>query len=90
MIRAIYRWHIQPGKEEAFVSAWMEGTQCIRAHVRGAHGSLLLRNHGNPLEFIAIARWESLHDWQTLPILGCRTSGRFTASQLLVPLLLLR
>jgi heme-degrading monooxygenase HmoA len=64
MIRAIYRWEVQPGAEEAFVAAWTQGTEVIRGRVKGAHGSVLLRNRNKPSEFIAIARWESFADWQ--------------------------
>jgi heme-degrading monooxygenase HmoA len=64
VIRAIYRWHVQPGKEDTFVAAWMQGTQAIRDTIKGAQGSVLLRSHHQPAEFIAVARWESLEDWQ--------------------------
>ena len=64
MIRAIYRWQVKSGEEHTFVSAWSRGTQAIRAKVKGAQGSVLLRNHCRPSEFIAIARWDSLEDWQ--------------------------
>lgn len=64
MIRAIYRWEVQPGAEDAFVAAWTQGTEVIRGRVKGAHGSVLLRNRNKPSEFIAIARWESFADWQ--------------------------
>ena len=64
MIRAIYRWQVQPGGEAIFVAAWRHGTRAIRARIRGAQGSVLLRNHQQPAEFIAIARWDSVEDWQ--------------------------
>ena len=64
MIRVIYRWEVQPGAEEAFVEAWTQGTEVIRGRVKGAYGSVLLRNRKKPSEFIAIARWESFADWQ--------------------------
>jgi heme-degrading monooxygenase HmoA len=64
MIRAIYRWQVQPGEEDTFVAAWSQGTRAIRARIKGAQGSLLLRNHRKPSEFIAVARWDSLEDWQ--------------------------
>ena len=38
MIRAIYRWQVQPGTEDAFVQAWMWGTRAIRTKVKGARG----------------------------------------------------
>jgi heme-degrading monooxygenase HmoA len=64
MIRAIYRWQVQPGQEDAFVAAWSRGTQAIRGQIKGAQGSMLLRSHEQPTEFIAIAQWDSLEDWQ--------------------------
>lgn len=64
MIRAIYRWQVQPGTEEAFVQAWMRGTQAIRAKVKGAQGSRLLRNRREPSQFVAVARWDSFEAWQ--------------------------
>jgi heme-degrading monooxygenase HmoA len=63
MIRAIYRWQVQPGYEDTFVAAWVRGTQAIRGQIKGAQGSVLLRSHEQPAEFIAIAQWESLADW---------------------------
>jgi heme-degrading monooxygenase HmoA len=68
MIRAIYRWHVQPGAEDTFIAAWNHGTRAIRARIRGAQGSVLIRNHSQPREFIAVARWDSLEDWQAFSI----------------------
>jgi heme-degrading monooxygenase HmoA len=64
MIRALYRWQVQPGAEDAFVQAWMRGTRAIRQKVKGAQGSRLLRNRREPSEFVAVARWDSFEDWQ--------------------------
>jgi heme-degrading monooxygenase HmoA len=77
MIRAIYRWSVRPGKEDTFVAAWSEGTQWIRTQIRGAQGSLLLRNHSKPMEFIAVARWDSLADWQAFSRAGLPDVGAF-------------
>jgi heme-degrading monooxygenase HmoA len=63
MIRTIYRWQVKPGCEGAFVKAWLRGTQIIRATVKGARGSVLLRNHTNPSAFQAIAWWDSFEAW---------------------------
>jgi heme-degrading monooxygenase HmoA len=51
---------VHPGHEDVFAQAWARGTRIIRATVQGARGSLLLRSHKRPSEFLAIARWESL------------------------------
>jgi heme-degrading monooxygenase HmoA len=64
MIHAVYRWTVKPGEEGRFRRAWAEGTRIIRAHVRGAGGSLLLQKRGDPTVFMAIAQWESFEDWQ--------------------------
>jgi heme-degrading monooxygenase HmoA len=68
MIRVIYRWQVQPGEEDTFIAAWNRGTRVIRAKIKGALGSVLLRNHQQPEEFMAVARWESLEDWQAFSI----------------------
>ena len=68
MIRAIYRWEVQPGAEETFITAWSHGTRAIRTWIKGAYGSVLIRNRQRPSEFIAVARWESLEDWQAFSI----------------------
>jgi heme-degrading monooxygenase HmoA len=64
MIRAIYRWRVKPGEEGRFVKAWSQGTDAIRERVKGARGSLLLRDRREPSESVAIARWDSFEDWQ--------------------------
>lgn len=35
MIRAIYRWEVQPGAEETFIDAWSRGTEVIRGARQG-------------------------------------------------------
>jgi heme-degrading monooxygenase HmoA len=64
VIQVIYRWKVQAGQEEAFTRAWTRGTRAIRSQCRGAHGSVLLRSHRNPAEFVGVASWESLADCQ--------------------------
>lgn len=64
MIRVMYRWKVNPGQEAVFAKAWTQGTKLIRATVKGARGSLLLQSRKNPCEFVAIARWVSVEDWQ--------------------------
>ena len=59
----IYRWQVTPGQEEAFVAAWIQGTRVIRGQIKAAQGSVLLRNRGNPSEFIAIAQWDNFEAW---------------------------
>ncbi len=64
MVRAIYRWRVKPGEEEKFIQAWIQGTAAIRAQVKGAGGSLLMRSHHEASEFMALACRHSMEDWQ--------------------------
>ena len=64
MVRAIYRWRVKPGEEEKFIRAWTQGTAAIRAKVIGAGGSLLMRSRHDRSEFMALACWNSIEDWQ--------------------------
>ena len=64
MIHAVYRWQVTPGEERQFIRAWAEGTRAIRAQVKGAGGSLLMRQRDDPTAFMAVAQWESFEDWQ--------------------------
>jgi heme-degrading monooxygenase HmoA len=65
MIRAIYRWRVDPECEEAFVSWWHQGTIRIRSSQPGAVGSTLLRADSDQNQYVAIARWESVEDLTT-------------------------
>jgi heme-degrading monooxygenase HmoA len=60
MIRAIYRWQVDPEREGAFVSWWHEGTVRIRSSQSGTMGSTLLRTDSDRSQYVAIARWESV------------------------------
>src|SRR5438046_10115912 len=64
MLRVIYRWRVKAGEEDVFIRAWMQGTAAIRAQVKGAGGSLLMRSRHDPSEFMALACWPSCEDWQ--------------------------
>src|SRR5262245_63807932 len=64
MVRAIYRWSVKSGEEEKFIQAWTQGTAAIRAKVIGAGGSLLMRSRHDRSEFMALACWNSIEDWQ--------------------------
>lgn len=63
-MRAVYRWRVEPGQEDAFTAAWARATKAIRANVKGARGSMLLRSRRDPAEFIATARWDGFEDWR--------------------------
>jgi antibiotic biosynthesis monooxygenase len=64
MVRAVYRWRVKAGEEEKFIQAWTRGTAAIRAKVKGAGGSLLMRSRHDLSEFMALACWNSMEDWQ--------------------------
>ncbi len=63
-MRAVYRWRLKPGEEDAFAKAWAQATKTIRSKVKGARGSMLLRSRRDPAEFMASARWDSFQDWR--------------------------
>lgn len=64
MIQVIYRWRVKEGQEKAFTRAWTQGTRAIRSTCKGAYGSVLLRSHRQPSEYVGIATWERLEDVQ--------------------------
>jgi hypothetical protein len=49
----LFEWTVQPGREDAFESAWEEATLELRA--LGSQGSALFRGEGG--ELIGFARW---------------------------------
>jgi heme-degrading monooxygenase HmoA len=59
MVHVVYRWTVKPGEAKRFCRAWADGTRTIRAHVRGAGGSLLLQKRDDPTVLMAIAQWDS-------------------------------
>lgn len=71
MIQVIYRWRVQEGQEKRFTRAWSQGTRAIRSSFKGAHGSVLLRSHRNPSEYVGIASWACVEDvrafWHSKP-----------------------
>jgi heme-degrading monooxygenase HmoA len=64
MIRVLYSFQIKPGLEKDFVVAWEQVTRTIRTTVKGARGSLLTRDAGDPQQYVGIARWETMADFQ--------------------------
>ncbi len=65
MIRVVYRWRVQKSDESNFRTAWAKATTSIRESTLGARGSVLLQSQQDPTEFVTIARWDKLKDWQT-------------------------
>lgn len=64
MIRVVYKWKVKKEDEAKFKAAWAKTTTAIRASTPGARGSFMLQSHQEPTEFITIARWDKLEDWQ--------------------------
>jgi len=64
MVRIIYRWRVQEADQSKFKAAWANATTAIRDSTVGARGSVLLQSHRDPTEYITIARWDKIEDWQ--------------------------
>lgn len=55
MFVVIYRWRIQPGREQDFIAQWRSITD--RGHAAGSGGSSLFKDGSGV--WVAIARWSS-------------------------------
>lgn len=64
MIRVIYRWKVKEEDQAQFRAAWAKTTTGIREKTLEARGSILLHSQDKPTEFITMARWDRLEDWQ--------------------------
>ena len=64
MIRIIYSWKVEKGKQEAFIETWKRTTNSIHKEVKGARGSFMLQNDQYPEEIKTVARWDALDDWK--------------------------
>ena len=64
MIQVIYRWQVPADSRDAFIAAWAETTQQIRATTKGARGSLCIVGVDDPTEIITIAQWDELDQWR--------------------------
>lgn len=65
MVRVIYRWRVKESNQAKFKAVWSKTTNLIKEQISGARGSVLLQSHQDPCEFITIARWDKLEDWQS-------------------------
>ena len=63
MIRVMYSWQVQPGCEDVFVQGWVQGTNAIRATIKGARESGLWQHRTDPSVFMALTRWDKFEDW---------------------------
>ena len=61
MIAILYRWRINPEKEQQFIESWSNVTEFLRTN-RGSLGSRLHR--GNDRLFYGYAQWKSDADRQ--------------------------
>ena len=64
MINVIYRWKVKKEDQAKFKTAWAKTTTAIRESTPGARGSKMLQSEQDPTEFVTIARWDNLEDWQ--------------------------
>ena len=62
MIRVVYRWRVERGREEDFATWWHDGTIRIRQSQPGSLGSTLCRSTKDSEVFVGIARWQNRQD----------------------------
>ncbi len=63
MIKAVTRWRVEPGKEEAFAKAWEQTAKNMKSNSKGSQGAFLIRSRREPQEFIATSSWKTYEDW---------------------------
>jgi quinol monooxygenase YgiN len=84
-IHVLYRFRVEPAKEERFREAWARVTEAAVAGA-GARGSLLARSD-EPGVMVAIARWPSREEWKAYrsrpPLDGKALSEMLAVSELL-------
>ncbi len=54
-------WRAKPGREEAFVAAWLELAERTKARFPEAHGTLV-RDVSEPTRFISFGPWADLDE----------------------------
>jgi len=62
MFVVIYRWKVQPGKEEKFRRGWRLVTESIRQQ-RGSLGGRLHKCHDG--SWLSYAQWSSKKQWES-------------------------
>jgi heme-degrading monooxygenase HmoA len=51
-------WLVAEGKEDEFVSRWIEFQEWTRDNAAGFRGANLLRSHKEPRRFVSVAHWD--------------------------------
>jgi heme-degrading monooxygenase HmoA len=51
-------WHVSEGKEDAFVTRWLEFIEWTRDNADGFRGANLLRSVKDPRRFVSVAHWD--------------------------------
>lgn len=64
MIQVIYRWHVDPENQAAFLEAWERTTTAIRETTEGARGSFCIVSVDDPSTVLTIAKWDRLDQWR--------------------------
>src|ERR671935_1054418 len=62
-------WTAKAGEEDAFVAAWTEFAEWMKAHP-GVRTMRLVRDLNEPAKFISFADWdgiEAIHAWKSTP-----------------------
>ena len=70
MIRVLYSFQIKAGMEKDFSDAWARVTRTIKTTAKGARGSMLTRDMSDRQQYVAVARWETLQDFQRFHNVG--------------------
>jgi heme-degrading monooxygenase HmoA len=81
MIRVLYSYQVKEGQEKEFTDAWHRVTRTIRTTSKGSKGSLLTRDVSDRQQFVAVARWETVQDFQKFHNVGLAGSEAAKAMQ---------
>ena len=71
-------WVVNRGREEEFVSRWVEFLEWTRASARGLRAAHLIQESDEPRHFISFASWDSaeaMQAWRSSAEFGKRLSA---------------